>query len=76
MNVAPPDRNTPTKRHRRLVAVPQAAIARAVRVASDAGPTWHVEIEGNVVRLFQGAPPASAKVTPEDGFARGLGIVP
>jgi hypothetical protein len=66
---------SPQKRRRRQVAVPQAAIARAVRVASEAGPTWHVEIEGNVIRLFQGAPFVAA-VTPDDPFARGLGIVP
>ena len=73
MNAAtPPDRT----RQRRLVAVPQAAIARAGRVAQSLGPAWHVEIEGNVIRLFQGATSATAMVAPGDGFARGLGIVP
>ena len=67
--------SAPQKRQRRVVAVPQAAIARAVRVAQEAGPAWHVEIEGNVIRMFQGASSA-AKAAPEDRFARGLGIVP
>jgi hypothetical protein len=63
------------RRRRRQVAVPQAAIARAVRVASEAGPTWRVAIEGEVIHLFQGEPPVAA-ITPDDPFARGLGIVP
>src|ERR1700722_6619307 len=46
-------------RRRRQVAVPQAAIARAVRAAAAAGPQWQVSIQGNVVRLFQGHPPPS-----------------
>jgi hypothetical protein len=68
------DNDKPLRR-RRQAAPPQAAIARAVRVAQSAGPAWHVEIEGNVIRLFQGAPGAAA-ATPDDPFARGLGIVP
>ena len=51
------------QRRRRQVAVPQAAIARAVRVASEAGPTWRVSIEGNVINLFQGAPLVAAVTT-------------
>jgi hypothetical protein len=62
-------------RRRRQVAVPQAAIARAVRVASQAGPTWRISIEGNVINLFQGESVA-ATPTPNNEFARGLGIVP
>jgi len=63
----PPDRDdAPAKRQRRLVAVTQAAIARALRAAQRAGPAWHVEIGGNVIHLFQGAP-AAATVAPEDG---------
>ena len=53
------DNDTPLRR-RRQVAIPQAAIARAARVAESLGPAWHVEIEGTVIRLFQGAPPAAA----------------
>ena len=55
----------PPKRRRRPASPPQAMIARAVRVARDAGPTWHVEVEtdGHVVRIFQGAPPVIS--TPE-----------
>jgi hypothetical protein len=68
------DNDTPQRR-RRQVAVPQAAIARAVRVASQAGPTWRVSIEGNVIQLFQTESPVAA-ATPDDPFARGLGIVP
>lgn len=64
--------NDPPARSRRVVAVPQAAIARAVRAAQSAGPAWRVEIEGNVIRLFQGEPPPA----PDSGFARGLGVVP
>jgi hypothetical protein len=60
-------------RRRRQVAVPQAAIARAVRVAAAAGPQWQISIEGNVVRLFQG--PAFIPA-PEVDNGRGLGIVP
>jgi hypothetical protein len=40
-------------RRRRQVAVPQAAIARAARVAEALGKHWHVEIDGDVVRLMQ-----------------------
>jgi hypothetical protein len=64
-------------RRRRQVAVPQAAIARFGRVAASLGPNWQVEadLHSNVVRLFQGGAPV-APVTPDDQFARGLGIVP
>jgi hypothetical protein len=64
-----------TRRQRRQVAVPQAAIARAARVAEALGRHWHVEIDGDVVRLRQGEPPV-APVLPNNEFARGLGIVP
>jgi hypothetical protein len=47
-------------RKRRTVAVPQAAIARAVRAAAAAGPQWQVSIEGNVIHLRQGAAPIAA----------------
>jgi hypothetical protein len=60
-------------RRRRQVALPQAAIARAVRAAAAAGPQWQVSIEGNVVRLFQGAVPIAM---PEAGIARGPAFVP
>jgi hypothetical protein len=64
------------RRRHRHAAVLQANIARAGRVAQSLGPTWYVEIEDNVIRVFQGAPPVAAKAAPEDGFARGLEIVP
>ena len=68
--------SAPPPRRRRVASPPQAAIARAGRVALALGPAWYVEVEGNVIRLFQGASPAAAKVAPEDGFVRGLDIVP
>jgi hypothetical protein len=40
-------------RRRRQVAVTQATIARAGRVAQSLGPEWRVEIEGCVVSLVQ-----------------------
>ncbi len=53
---APASPDTATKRRRRQVAVPQAMIARAIRAAREhAGPNWCVEIEGNVIRLSEGA---------------------
>ena len=58
---------------RRPAAVPQASIARAVRVAQSAGPEWRVAIDGNVIHIFQGPAPIAI---PESEFARGLGIVP
>jgi hypothetical protein len=60
-------------RRRRQVAVPQAAIARAVRVAAAAGPEWQVSIEGNVLHLFRG--PAFIPAL-EVGIARGPAFVP
>jgi len=51
-------------RRRRQVAVPQAAIARAARVAEALGKHWHVEIDGDVVRLRQGELPIAAPVAP------------
>jgi hypothetical protein len=60
-------------RRRRPVAVPQASIARAVRVAQSAGPEWRVAIDGNVIHIFQGPAPIAIA---ESEFARGLGIVP
>jgi hypothetical protein len=60
-------------RRKRQVAVPQAAIARAVRAAAAAGPQWQVAIEGNVIHLRQGAAPIAI---PEAGIARGPAFVP
>ena len=69
MTAATLPHDKPTRR-RRQVAVPQAAIARAVRVASEAGPTWRVAIEGNVIHLFQGEPAAGAgeAIAPEKAW--------
>jgi hypothetical protein len=50
-------------------------VARAVRVAQDAGPAWRVEIDGNIVRLLQGEPPA-ALLDDVDPSPRGLRVVP
>ena len=61
--------------HRRRVAVLQANVARAVRVAQDAGPAWRVEIDGNIVPLLQGEPPA-ASLDDVDPSPRGLRVVP
>jgi len=67
-----PASHAASKRRRRQVAVPQAAIARAVRVAGQAGPTWRVSIEGNVINLFQGESIATTrqndKVAPEKNW--------
>jgi hypothetical protein len=60
-------------RKRRQSSIPQAQIARAIRAARDhAGPNWRVELEvdGNVVRIFEGEAPSSAPV------GRGIGVVP
>ncbi|HZZ21913.1 MAG TPA: hypothetical protein VFE60_04735 [Roseiarcus sp.] len=46
-------------RKRRQVAVPQAAISRAIRAAAAAGPHWRVSIDGDVIHLFQGDAPAA-----------------
>jgi hypothetical protein len=65
------------QRRRRQVAVTQATIARAGRVAASLGPTWRVIVRDNVVELFQGEPaPPAAPVAPNSKFARGLVIVP
>ena len=63
--IAPSPRIAVNKsRRRRQVAVPQAAIARAARVAEALGKHWHVEIDGDVVRLRQGELPIVAPVAP------------
>jgi len=66
---------------RRRLAVLQANVARAVRVAQEAGPAWRVEIDGNVIRLLQGEPPATTPraAAPEHDVGpspRGLRLVP
>ena len=69
----------PALRRRRQVAVPQATIARAIRAAREhAGHNWRVEVEveGNIIRVYQGDAPNAAPVAPDNKFARGLGIVP
>ena len=42
------------KKSRRLTAVTQAMISRALRAAQAAGREWSVEIEGAVVRIVRG----------------------
>ena len=63
---------TVPKRRRRPVALPQASIARAIKAAQSAGPTWHIEIEGDIIRVFQGAPTQtqSAAARERQGRAR------
>lgn len=64
---------------RRAASITQADVARALRAAQSAGPTWRVEIVGGMIRLVQGEPPAPPQSPgPEanDPFARGLGSVP
>ncbi len=56
---------------RRPASVIQADVARILRAAQQAGPTWRIEIEGKVIRLVQG-PPAGALAeppTPENALA-------
>jgi hypothetical protein len=53
------------KRRRRAVALPQASIARAIKAAQSAGATWHVEIDGDIIRMFQGAPTRTQNTPPE-----------
>jgi hypothetical protein len=60
-------------RRRRQVALPQAAIVRAVRAAAAVGPEWQVRIDGNVIHLFRAPAPITV---PEVDNGRGLGIVP
>ena len=60
--------NDAPQRRRRQVAVPQATIARAIRAAREhAGPNWRieVEVEGNIVRVYQSDAPIAAPVAPE-----------
>jgi hypothetical protein len=66
----------PNTRRRRQVAVTQATIARAGRVAQSLGPAWRVLIKDNMVELFQGESPFTPVAEPNNEFARGLGIVP
>jgi hypothetical protein len=63
MNAPLPTLAVHNARRRRQVAVPQAAIARAARVAEALGKHWHVEIDSDVVRLMQSELRA-APVTP------------
>jgi hypothetical protein len=43
---------------RRAATIVQSDIARAGRAAKQLGPEWLVEIEGGVIRLVRGGPPA------------------
>ncbi len=45
---------------RRPATITQADVARALRAAQQVGPTWHVEIEGGVIRLIRRDPAAPA----------------
>jgi hypothetical protein len=57
------------RRPRRLPRFSQAEIARALRAAREhAGPNWRVEVEveGNIIRVYQGdAPITQTPVAPE-----------
>jgi hypothetical protein len=74
------DAPSPKRHPRRQSRFSQAEIARTVRVAREhAGPNWRVEVEveGTIIRMYQGDPPiAQTPVAPNNEFARGLGIVP
>jgi hypothetical protein len=71
---------SPQHRRRRQVAVTQATIARVIKAArANAGPNWRVEVEveGSIIRAYEGGPSSiAAPVAPDNKFARGLGIVP
>jgi hypothetical protein len=58
-------------RRRRQAAVPQAAIARAIRAAREhAGPNWcvEIEVEGSIVRVYQGDAPVTTPVAPDKAW--------
>ena len=63
---------------RRAASITQTDVARALRAAQSAGPTWRVEIvPGGVIRIIQGEPaPQSAGRNQQPGFARGLADAP
>ena len=44
---------------RRPANVTQADLACALRAARQAGPNWLVELDGKVIRMVQGLPPAA-----------------
>ena len=57
---------------RRPASVTQADVARALRAAQQAGPSWRVEIEGGIIRMVQGPPPAASDppfALPRDALA-------
>lgn len=45
---------------RRAAKITQADVARVLRAAQQAGPSWRVEIDGGIVRMVQGPPPAES----------------
>ena len=49
---------------RRAAMIVQSDIARAGRAAKQLGPEWLVEIEGGVIRLVRGEPPAIRAALP------------
>ena len=42
---------------RRAANITQADVARVLRAAQQAGPSWRVEIDGRIIRMVQGSPP-------------------
>jgi hypothetical protein len=63
-------------RSRRQVAIPQAAIARALRAVKQAGGECVVRINPDGSVTIGGTALQTAPVAPNNEFARGLGIVP
>ena len=49
---------------RRPATITQADVARVLRAAQQAGPSWHVEIVGGIIRMVQGLPPAASNPLP------------
>jgi len=49
---------------RRPANVTQADVARVLRAAQQAGPSWRVEIDGAIIRMVQGPPPAASDRSP------------
>ncbi|HMD61983.1 MAG TPA: hypothetical protein VKG78_11150 [Opitutaceae bacterium] len=57
---------------RRAANITQADVARALRAAQQAGPSWRIEIDGGIIRMVQGPPPAASdpsSALPQDALA-------
>ena len=58
------DNDAPQRRRRRQVALPQAAIARAVQLHNRPARRGISRSKGNIIRLFQGEPPVAKNPSP------------